>query len=399
MKNSIIAKLSLIVVLIFAVIMIANAIYSYKKTSEEVTSLYSSIQNLALSASYTTINITMNIEAIQHLKVASDAILKTNDINEQRKVLRIAADLVKYPSFIVVYEDSGNILLEEYGVENPDPHNYDQLGIDIRQRPWYQETKEKKQSIVTPVYTSAAGTNKGKQLATVTYPLIKDGVFIGVIAADVYVSDFQERFKNFERPEFPSLDIYITDNTGRIFSHKNPEIVAHQELYPQEIALQEHLKSAKEGFFSYIDTEGKDRVGFYRQFPFGWTIVASALHSDYTDAVNKNALTSLAINLIMLILGIVILVYIIKKFISPVQEIQKLLLHFFQYLNHENKQAPKPLVFKSKDEFGQMATTINENIKRTGNNIEKDAKLVEEALVVINHAKDGQATKRITLEG
>ncbi|NDJ28187.1 methyl-accepting chemotaxis protein, partial [Campylobacter sp. MIT 19-121] len=42
---------------------------------------------------------------------------------------------------------------------------------------------------------------------------------------------------------------------------------------------------------------------------------------------------------------------------------------------------------------------INENIKRTGNNIEKDAKLVEEALVVINHAKDGQATKRITLEG
>ncbi|KGI56165.1 PDC sensor domain-containing protein, partial [Campylobacter sp. MIT 97-5078] len=354
MKNSIIAKLSLIVALIFAVIMIANAIYNYKKTSEEVTSLNSSIQNLALNASYTTINITMNTEAIQHLKVASEAILKTNDVGEQRKVLKTVADLIKYPSFIVAYEDSGNVLLEEYGVENPNIYTHDQLDIDIRQRPWYKETKEKKQSIVTSVYTSATGTNKGKQLATITYPLIKDDVFIGVIAADVYVSDFQERFKNFERPELPSLDIYITDNSGRIFSHKNPEIVAHQELYSQEIALQEHLKSAKEGSFSYIDTQGRDRVGFYRQFPFGWTMVASALYSDYTDAVIKNTITSLVITLIMLILGIVVLVYIIKKFISPVQEIQKLLLHFFQYLNHESKTPPKMVQLRSKDELGQM---------------------------------------------
>ena len=68
-------KLIGIVLLVLMIVITTMSIYNYKKTSDEVTTLYSSIQQGVLNASYTTINITMNIEAKQHLKAIANKIL------------------------------------------------------------------------------------------------------------------------------------------------------------------------------------------------------------------------------------------------------------------------------------------------------------------------------------
>ncbi|PZT47125.1 methyl-accepting chemotaxis protein, partial [Helicobacter valdiviensis] len=72
---------------------------------------------------------------------------------------------------------------------------------------------------------------------------------------------------------------------------------------------------------------------------------------------------------------------------------------FFSYLNHESKNAPKPINVKSNDEFGIMAKAINTNIEKTKNNLEQDAKLVEESLSVIERTRSGYADRKITLNG
>lgn len=403
-KTSLATKLCIYIVGIFVAIMFASAVFNYNRTSSTVTELYQSLQQNALAASYTTINITMNIEANQHLQAVRDKILAfdKNDVVAQRNVLATVERLIKYPSMFIVYED-GSVILQDFDPKDPNPElspNWDNGRDDWRQRQWYKDTKASKKSIVTSVYESKTGLYAGKQLATVTFPLVKNGVFVGVVGLDTFVDNFQERFSNFERAELPSMDIYMTDTEGRIFSHKNPEIVAHAEPYPQEIALKELLKHSTEGEFHYDDLSGQERMGFYKQFPFGWTIVSAASMQDYTSATRSHFIYNMLITLVFIVVGAFVLYLIIKsQIIARIQAISSQLFGFFDFINHKTNTPPKLLPPKADDEFGQMAKAINENIKITEDNLEKDSKLVKESLDVINFTREGHATKRITLSG
>lgn len=95
-------------------------------------------------------------------------------------------------------------------------------------------------------------------MVTATYPLIKDGEFIGVIGMDLFVGDFQKRFENFEREELPNLDVYITDASGKIFSHKDQKIIESTTRTEAEIALQTALKNALEGDLSICTMAKKE---------------------------------------------------------------------------------------------------------------------------------------------
>lgn len=404
-KTSLATRLCLYIVCVFIVIMGASSVLNYNRTSSDVTELYTSIQKGALSASYTTINITMNIEANQHLKAVAGQILALDrdDVYAQRQVLATTESLIKYPSMFIVYENDGRHILQDFDAKNPNPRlsaDWDSEGGDWRGRAWYKDTKAAKKSIVTPTYVSKTGLHAGKKLATITYPLIRGGEFVGVLGIDTFVDEFQQRFENFERPELPSMDIYMTDSLGKIFSHKDKTIVENTEPYPQEVELKQILENQKEGEFYYTDSHGEDRIGYFKQFPFGWTIVASALTSDYTSATNSHFIYNMLITLVLIVGGAFLLFAIIKsQVVSRIQAISTQLFGFFDYLNYKTKVPPKLLPPKADDEFGQMAKAINDNIKITEGNLDKDAKLVKESLEVIEWTRNGHATKRITLAG
>ena len=405
MKNASLAtRLTSFIVLVFVVILGASSIVSYNNTSSTVTELFKSIQKGALNASYTTINITMNVEATQHLKALADKIISLDreDVISQRGLLSTTENLIKYPSMFIVYED-GRHILQDFDAANPNPRlsdNWDSAGGDWRERSWYKDTKAAKKSIVTATYESKSGLHADKHLSTITYPLIRNGEFIGVLGVDVFTGEFQQRFVNFERPELPSMDIYMTDSLGKIFSHKDPAIVANPEPYPQEVELKRILESEKEGEFTYLDSHGEERLGYFKQFPFGWTIVASALKSDYTSATNKHFIYNIIVTLILAAIGAVVLFFIIKaQVLSRLYQISNHLLNFFDFLNHKTDIPPKELKAKSLDELGKMTAAINDNITIVEKNLDKDTKLVKESLEVINYAREGHATKRITLTG
>ena len=278
---------------------------------------------------------------------------------------------------------------------------YDDVSFDPRQRPWYQEAKSKFMQtrvptlIVIPVYRSEAGKYNGMTLSSISMPLIKNGEFIGVIGIDVFVDDFQKRFRNFERKELPSLDIYIADSTGRIFSHKNEALInTSNTLRPHEMILQRVLETKSEGELEY-DIDNIKRFALYKQFPFGWAIVAVANQNDYTEAVNQNLINGIIIAFILLLIIGVILFLFIKKLIGPVNKIEVFLLSFFKYLNHETKEAPKPIIIKTQDELGVMAKAINDNIQKTQKGLEQDALLVDEVVYIVNEAKEGKFGKTI----
>ncbi|RDU51819.1 methyl-accepting chemotaxis protein, partial [Helicobacter sp. MIT 00-7814] len=412
MKFSLANKLVVSILSIFVVVIVIVTIYNYKNTSQNTIELFRSLQEGALKASYTTINITMDIEAQQHLSMLRERLNELDKISdesrrvqEKRSLLSETANLIKYPAVVLVYEKDGKALIEYDEEQYTGRDTYEKLDIDLRTRPWYQETKKKYLStknpkgIVTPTYPSATGKNQGQILSTVTAPLFDEkGEFLGVIGADIFVGDFQNRFANFERPELPSMDIYITDSEGRIFSHKNPDNISKGgELTPTEKAINQALqKGSSSGTIDYFDALGNDRFAFYKKFDFGWTIVAAATQNDYTSALNEHFIYAVAMAIVLIILSAIILYLFIRKLISPIERIQTALSSFFSFLNHESKHPPKPIDVKSHDEFGAMAAAINENIKRTEENLNKDSVIVNEVVKIVEEAKVGKFGKTIS---
>lgn len=62
---------------------------------------------------------------------------------------------------------------------------------------------------------------------------------------------------------------------------------------------------------------------------------------------------------------------------------------FFAYLNHESKTMDS-IPLDSKDEIGRMVKAIDENVKRTQDELEKDSNLVRDVLGVVEEAKQGR---------
>ncbi|TLD80976.1 methyl-accepting chemotaxis protein [Helicobacter sp. MIT 05-5293] len=404
MFRSVTTKIVATVVVIVVILLTIVSIFNYKSTSKNTIEVFSSLQQLSLASSYTTINITMNIEAQQHLKMIADILshYDEEDILPQRKALLDAAELIKYPAVYVVYESNGK-MLTEYPDENHSKlsNTWDINKPDKRTSAWYVETKKANAPIVTPVYTSTTGKHEGKKLATATMPLIKNGKFAGVIGVDIFVEGFQERFKNFKRPELPSLNIFIADSTGKIFSHEDTTLTNDptRDPLPVEIALTKTLEQGnKEGHLVY-EHRGATRTAYFKQFPFGWTIVSAANINNYTEAVNEVFFEVLVIAVILILAGSAILFFIIKTMLKPLEKIKCGLLDFFKYLNYEIQTIPQLPNVKTKDEFGEISHAINDNIEKTQKGLEQDQALVKDSLSAIEEAKKGYATKHITLVG
>ena len=93
--------------------------------------------------------------------------------------------------------------------------------------------------------------------------------------------------------------------------------------------------------------------------------------------------TNLILGIVNIIIGVVIGIIITKTITTSLLEIQTGLLSFFHFLSRETKKA-KMINLDTKDEFGEMATVINENIKK----IETEIMLDNEVIADIRSACD-----------
>ena len=397
--KSLALKISGLIIVAFVVMMSISIFFNYRGTAENTNKLFSTIQESILEASYTTINITMNIEAKQHLEFIGNAVsrLDKNDIVAQREVMSHIVEAVKYPDIFIVYEEDGSYLDESYQKEPKVNFSavWDTPQMDMRTRPWYQAAKKANGFVVSDAYISQVGSLKGKQVATVSMPFYKNGKMAGVIGADIVIGSFQERFKNFSTEVFPSLSVFIMDKQGEIISHKQAELVLDNKKIASEVAVSDMASKQPIGIASYQNVKGAESVAHYRVMPFGWIMVVSANVADYKAAVNAAAIRDSLINIALLIVGVLVLFFIIKVFINPITSIQKGLEALFAYINHETQEAPKPIHITSNDEFGVMAKAINENVEKTKEGLQKDENTIKQAAQTAQKVENGDLTTRI----
>ncbi|XMD85603.1 Cache sensor-containing MCP-domain signal transduction protein [Campylobacter lari] len=334
-----------------------------------------------------------NSHALEQLSQAITR-LPYSEINTQEKLMENAGELLKtirdMNNYLAVYiaQPNGELI-----VSDPDSDSkgldYGTYGkadnYDATTREFYIEAKKKNGLYITPSYIDVT---TGFPCFTYAMPLIKDGKFLGILAIDVLVKDLQAEFSELPGRTFvydQAYTVFASTDKSLIGGEKNPDIVTVAKAYE---------KAGNYNIFNYTTQNGQDRFGICVKIDDYTTCAGENIEVIEAPAL-KIAYIQTTIVIFTSIASIILLYFIISYYLSPLQAIQKGLNSFFDFINHKTKDSAM-IDVKTNDELGAIAKAINENITKTKNALEQDAKAVEQSVETVREVESGNLTARIT---
>jgi methyl-accepting chemotaxis protein len=123
--------------------------------------------------------------------------------------------------------------------------------------------------------------------------------------------------------------------------------------------------------------------------------------AEINNQANKDYDSTVIQTIITIVFAFILLIsisfLIISDMTNKITNFKNGLLGFFAYLNRESINS-ELLEDKSKDEFGEMAKVVNQNILRTQKGIEEDRKLINETIAVLGEFEQGDLCQRLNLD-
>ncbi|EAL2308457.1 methyl-accepting chemotaxis protein [Campylobacter coli] len=312
-------------------------------------------------------------------------------LNSQDNIINNVGAILKY------YRNSGNLLAVYIGLDNGENIVSDDLSekkntnitingkannYNATTREWYKEARNSNQTYITPAYIDVVSN---EYAITYSKALYKDGKFIGVLGFDVLLISLQD-----EIARTPG-NTFIFDHQDRIFAATNKALL--DPSVDHSPVLNAYKAHGDNNFFSY-KLNNEERLGVCTKV-FAYT----ACITESTDVINKPIFKAAYIQVIALIImisiSIILLYFIVSKYLSPLAAIQTGLTSFFDFINHKTKNV-STIEIKTNDEFGQISKAINENILATKQGLEQDAKAVKESVETVGVVERGNLTARIT---
>ncbi|HEH4813221.1 TPA: methyl-accepting chemotaxis protein [Campylobacter jejuni] len=390
--NNIKIKLSVIAnsIAIFALSILSIISFYFTKDSLYQSTLYT--QTELLKATQISIE-DFRSRNISLLNTLEKDILKLpyEALNSQDNIVNNVGAILKY------YRNSGNLLAVYIGLDNgenimsSDLSEKKNTNITINgkannynatTREWYKGARNSNQIYITPAYIDAF-TNE--YCITYSKALYKDGKFIGVLGIDVLLTSLQDQIAR------TPGNTFAFDNKDKIFAATNEALL--DPSVDHSPVLNAYKAHGDNNFFSY-KVNNEERLGACTKV-FAYT----ACITESADIINKPIFKAAYIQVIALIvmisISIILLYFIVSKYLSPLAAIQTGLTSFFDFINHKTKNV-STIEVKSNDEFGQISKTINENILATKQGLEQDAKAVKESVETVGVVESGNLTARIT---
>ncbi|EHB3086221.1 methyl-accepting chemotaxis protein, partial [Campylobacter coli] len=312
-------------------------------------------------------------------------------LNSQDNIVNNVGAILKY------YRNSGNLLAVYIGLDNGENIVSDDLSekkntnitingkannYNATTREWYKEARNSNQTYITPAYIDVVSN---EYAITYSKALYKDGKFIGVLGFDILLISLQDQIARTPGNSF------VFDHQDRIFAATNKALL--DPSVDHSPVLNAYKAHGDNNFFSY-KLNNEERLGVCTKV-FAYT----ACITESTDVINKPIFKAAYIQVIALIvmisISIILLYFIVSKYLSPLAAIQTGLTSFFDFINHKTKNV-STIEIKSNDEFGQISKTINENILATKQGLEQDAKAVKESVETVGVVERGNLTARIT---
>ena len=125
--------------------------------------------------------------------------------------------------------------------------------------------------------------------------------------------------------------------------------------------------------------------------------VAAEINNQANEDYDSTVIQTIITIVFAFVLLIFISFLIISDMTNKITNFKNGLLGFFAYLNRESINS-ELLEDKSKDEFGEMAKVVNQNILRTQKGIEEDRKLINETIAILGEFEQGDLCQRLKLD-
>ncbi|WLF66245.1 methyl-accepting chemotaxis protein [Campylobacter jejuni] len=385
--NSIKIKLSLIanLIAIFALIVLGIVSFYFTKTSlyestlKNQTDLLKVTQSTVEDFRSTNQSFTRALEKdIANLPYQS-LITEENIINNVGPILKYYRHSINALN-VYLGLNNGKVLLSQKSNDAKMPELRDDL--DIKTKDWYQEALKTNDIFVTPAYLD---TILKQYVITYSKAIYKDGKIIGVLGVDIPSEDLQNLVAN------TPGNTFLFDQKNKIFAATSEALL--DPSVDHSPVLNAYKLNGDNNFFSY-KLNNEERLGACTKV-FAYT----ACITESADIINKPIFKAAYIQVIALIvmisISIILLYFIVSKYLSPLAAIQTGLTSFFDFINHKTKNV-STIEIKSNDEFGQISKAINENILATKQGLEQDAKAVKESVETVGVVESGNLTARIT---
>ncbi|PZT48871.1 hypothetical protein B6S12_00815, partial [Helicobacter valdiviensis] len=385
-------SLALIVCLFIALTLIVVSVYSYLQSKNNAYELIGEVQNKTVDdvLKFFTHYHKANQESI---KAIADEIAKNpnRSLEELHSLLRTQAQSSNFALMYIGLEENGAM------IRSNGNHQMPQDGYDPRSRSWYKDAK----AFPNKVSTSdpyIAPSLKAPSMSY-SYPIIVNGKFIGAVGGNYDLSKFSSDVLSMGRSRDGNTSVLSKD--GTILFHDITEKMLTQTTLSKNIInaykdLSSNNKANIQKPFIVSDDEGINKAILCKipqdtQF-FMCTIINENV---YTDTINSIFIKQMIVGVIAIIISLVLIKIIINTKLKPLSSIQNGLSGFFSYLNHESKNAPKPISVTSNDEFGIMAKVINANIEKTKIGLEQDLKAVTQSVQTAKAIEEGDLSARI----
>ncbi|EIO4193927.1 methyl-accepting chemotaxis protein [Campylobacter coli] len=390
--NNIKIKLSLIAnsITIFALSILSIISFYFTKDSLYQSTLYTETE--LLKATQISIE-DFRSRNISLLNTLEKDILKLpyEALNSQDNIVNNVGAILKY------YRNSGNVLAVYIGLDNGENIVSDDLSekkntnitingkannYNATTREWYKEARNSNQTYITPAYIDVVSN---EYAITYSKALYKDGKFIGVLGFDVLLTSLQDRIAR------TPGNTFVFDHKDRVFAATNKALL--DPSVDHSPVLNAYKLNGDNNFFSY-KLNNEERLGACTKV-FAYT----ACITESADIINKPIFKAAYIQVIALIvmisISIILLYFIVSKYLSPLAAIQTGLTSFFDFINYKTKNV-STIEVKSNDEFGQISNAINENILATKRGLEQDNQAVKESVQTVSVVEGGNLTARIT---
>ncbi|OEY43534.1 chemotaxis protein [Campylobacter jejuni] len=381
---------------------IANSIAIFALSILSIISFYFTKDSLYQSTLYTETGLLKATQiSIEDFRSRNISLLNTLEkdilklpyeaLNSQDNIVNNVGAILKY------YRNSGNLLAVYIGLDNgenimsSDLSEKKNTNITINgkannynatTREWYKEARNSNQIYITPAYIDAISN---EYCITYSKALYKDGKFIGVLGIDILLTSLQDQIAR------TPGNTFVFDNKDKIFAATNKELL--NPSIDHSPVLNAYKAHGDNNFFSY-KLNNEERLGACTKV-FAYT----ACITESADIINKPIFKAAYIQVIALIvmisISIILLYFIVSKYLSPLAAIQTGLTSFFDFINYKTKNV-STIEVKSNDEFGQISNAINENILATKRGLEQDNQAVKESVQTVSVVEGGNLTARIT---
>ncbi|ECP4097020.1 methyl-accepting chemotaxis protein [Campylobacter jejuni] len=381
--NSIKIKLSLIanLIAIFALIVLGIVSFYFTKTSlyestlKNQTDLLKVTQSTVEDFRSTNQSFTRALEKdIANLPYQS-LITEENIINNVGPILKYYRHSINALN-VYLGLNNGKVLLSQKSNDAKMPELRDDL--DIKTKDWYQEALKTNDIFVTDTILK-------QYVITYSKAIYKDGKIIGVLGVDIPSEDLQNLVAN------TPGNTFLFDQKNKIFAATNKELL--NPSIDHSPVLNAYKLNGDNNFFSY-KLNNEERLGACTKV-FAYT----ACITESADIINKPIFKAAYIQVIALIvmisISVILLYFIVSKYLSPLAAIQTGLTSFFDFINYKTKNV-STIEVKSNDEFGQISNAINENILATKRGLEQDNQAVKESVQTVSVVEGGNLTARIT---